>query len=103
MARISHLVAVGAVLLAGYARAEEPYTPKHEAGRCAMRGHCGRKGFFGKELPCVDNGLATTPDDDFVDEIVALCGPKWKDSDVCCDSAQVSLGHKPVITFRSFR
>lgn len=90
MARISHLIAAGALLLAGYAQATDPLTPKHEAGRCAMRGHCGKKGFFGKQLPCVDNGLATTPDDDkFTEELVAVCGAKWKDSKVCCDAGQV--------------
>lgn len=91
MARISYLLAAGAVLLAGYAQADDAYTPKHEAGRCAMRGHCGSKGFFGKQLPCVDNGLASTPDDKLTEELVALCGPKWKNSDVCCNAEQVSL------------
>ncbi|RYP52277.1 hypothetical protein DL768_002489 [Monosporascus sp. mg162] len=87
MARLSSLLT--AVLLAGHARADEPYTPKHEAGRCAMRGHCGKKGFFGKQLPCLDNGLATTPDDDFAQQIVAVCGEKWKGSKVCCDAEQI--------------
>lgn len=90
MARISYLLAAGAALLAGYARADDAYTPKHEAGRCAMRGHCGSKGFFGKQLPCVDNGLADTPDDKLTEELVAVCGPKWKDSNVCCNMEQVS-------------
>jgi hypothetical protein len=27
-----------------------------EDGRCVMRGSCGKKGFFGKQLPCPDNG-----------------------------------------------
>ncbi|RYP92877.1 hypothetical protein DL770_001048 [Monosporascus sp. CRB-9-2] len=82
-------VLTAAVLLAGHARADELYTPKHEAGRCAMRGHCGKKGFFGKQLPCLDNGLATTPDDDFAQQIVAVCGEKWKGSKVCCDAEQI--------------
>lgn len=71
-----------------------------------MRGHCGRKGFFGKELPCVDNGLATAPDDDFAEDIVALCGPKWKDSKVCCDAGQVSSRERltlPIPSSRRFR
>ncbi|KAI1493861.1 patched sphingolipid transporter [Biscogniauxia mediterranea] len=89
MARLCSLVAAGAVLLASLASADEYYTPKHEAGRCAMRGHCGKKGWFGKPLPCVDNGLATQPDDDLANELVALCGPKWKDSKVCCDAEQL--------------
>ncbi|KAI8635664.1 patched family-domain-containing protein [Xylariaceae sp. FL1651] len=89
MARISHLIGAGAVLLAAGTAADELYTPKHEAGRCALRGHCGKKGWFGKALPCVDNGLAEAPDDDFANEIEELCGPKWKDSKVCCNSEQL--------------
>ncbi|KAI5866209.1 multidrug efflux transporter AcrB transmembrane domain-containing protein [Durotheca rogersii] len=90
MAPLPRLVAaVAALLLAGGAVADELYTPKHEAGRCAMRGQCGKKSFFGKQLPCVDNGLATTPDPEFAKEIEAVCGPKWKDSKVCCSTEQL--------------
>ncbi|KAI0026170.1 patched family-domain-containing protein [Xylariomycetidae sp. FL0641] len=89
MARLSHLLAAGAALLAGRASAEDLHTPKHEAGRCALRGHCGKKGFFGKPIPCVDNGLASEPDDDFAKQIEDLCGPKWKDSKVCCNAEQL--------------
>lgn len=32
--------------------------PNKEAGRCAMRGSCGRMSMFGADLPCPDNGLA---------------------------------------------
>jgi Niemann-Pick C1 protein len=88
MARLFSLFAAGAVLLAATANAEL-LTPKHEAGRCAIRGHCGKKSFFGKELPCLDNGLATTPDDDFAKDLEEFCGPKWKDSKVCCSRDQV--------------
>jgi Niemann-Pick C1 protein len=88
MTRLSFLVAASTLLLASEASAEL-LTPKHEAGRCAIRGHCGKKSFFGKELPCLDNGLATTPDDDFAEELEALCGPKWKGSKVCCSPDQV--------------
>ncbi|KAJ8117765.1 hypothetical protein ONZ43_g4129 [Nemania bipapillata] len=90
MARISYLVGAAAALLATRSAADELFTPKHEAGRCALRGHCGKKGFFGKALPCVDNGLAETPDDDFAREIEELCGPKWKDTKVCCNSEQLN-------------
>ena len=34
---------------------------KHEAGRCAMRGHCGSVRRFGDVLPCPDNDLAASP------------------------------------------
>ncbi|KAI1380316.1 multidrug efflux transporter AcrB transmembrane domain-containing protein [Hypoxylon crocopeplum] len=89
MARIARLFA-GALLLASSVVADELYTPKHEAGRCSMRGHCGKKSFFGKQLPCVDNGLATTPDPEFAQELQAVCGPKWADSKVCCSPEQLS-------------
>ncbi|KAI1436206.1 patched family-domain-containing protein [Xylaria sp. CBS 124048] len=88
MARRSRLIGLAALLVTSCA-AGELFTPKHEAGRCALRGHCGKKGFFGKALPCVDNGLATTPDDDFAKEIQDLCGPKWADSKVCCNTEQL--------------
>ncbi|GAP88332.1 putative niemann-Pick C1 protein [Rosellinia necatrix] len=90
MARISYLIGAAATLLAASSAADELFTPKHEAGRCALRGHCGKKGFFGKALPCVDNGLAETPDDGLAKEIEELCGPKWKDSKVCCNSEQLT-------------
>lgn len=31
---------------------------KREAGRCSMYDTCGKKGMFGQDLPCADNGLA---------------------------------------------
>ena len=65
------------------------WTIKHEAGRCAIRGQCGKQSFFGGELPCPDNGLAKTPDTPLRDKLVGLCGDQWKDSDVCCDRDQV--------------
>lgn len=91
MAALLRAVAAGGLLLAGLgsAVAAEPFTAKHEAGRCAMRGHCGKKGFFGKELPCVDNGLAEDPDAELREELVALCGPKWSSGSVCCNMEQV--------------
>ncbi|KAI1846033.1 hypothetical protein JX266_007842 [Neoarthrinium moseri] len=91
MARLSSVIAAGAALLAATASAD-PLTPKHEAGRCAIRGHCGKKSFFGKELPCLDNDLAKSPaevDDDFAKDLEALCGAKWRDSKVCCDRDQL--------------
>ncbi|KAK1984160.1 patched sphingolipid transporter [Colletotrichum cereale] len=85
------LLGAGGLLLAGLSSgaAAEPFTPKHEAGRCAMRGHCGSKSFFGKQLPCPDNGLAQDPDEKLRQEIVDLCGEKWKSGPVCCDAEQV--------------
>lgn len=64
-------------------------TPVHEAGRCAIRGQCGSKGFFGKQLPCLDNGPAEEPTPELRDAIVQLCGAKWAEGDVCCTAEQV--------------
>ena len=67
------------------------WTEKHEAGRCAIRGHCGKRSFFGSELPCPDNGKAESPDGDTRKQLVEMCGSSWNDGDVCCDSGQVRL------------
>jgi Niemann-Pick C1 protein len=88
MSRAIYTFAAGAFALASVASAES-LTPLHEAGRCAIRGHCGKKSFFGKELPCVDNGLAAEPEDDVRKTLVELCGAKWETGPVCCDKNQV--------------
>ena len=80
-------------LLFSYSVSALDYTPVHEAGRCAFRGHCGKQSFFGKELPCLDNGLAENPEAELRRELVQLCGPKWNDGPVCCNLEQVSLFH----------
>lgn len=92
MARLSNVIAAGVTALLAATACADPLTPKHEAGRCAIRGHCGKKSFLGKELPCVDNGeakAASDVDDKFADDLAALCGPQWKDSKVCCDRDQL--------------
>ncbi|EEQ88332.1 patched sphingolipid transporter [Blastomyces dermatitidis ER-3] len=64
-------------------------TKIHEEGRCAIRGHCGKKSFFGGELPCPDNGLAKAPAAETRRKLVALCGDKWKTGNVCCEDTQI--------------
>lgn len=64
-------------------------TPIHEAGRCAIRGQCGKKSLFGGNLPCVDNGLAKDADASSRQKLVSLCGDKWSNTPVCCDEEQV--------------
>jgi Niemann-Pick C1 protein len=76
-------------VLAGPALAGPNLTAVHEKGRCAIRGQCGKQGFFGSELPCPDNGLAKTPDEDVRKKLVSICGDQWKDSDVCCEENQL--------------
>ena len=67
----------------------EAYTPKHEAGRCAIRGTCGKQSLFSPELPCPDNDLAKEPEDDVRKQLVGICGPKWNTGPICCESEQV--------------
>ncbi|KAJ5053903.1 uncharacterized protein L3040_000193 [Drepanopeziza brunnea f. sp. 'multigermtubi'] len=67
----------------------EPFTPKHEAGRCAIRGNCGGNSFFSPPLPCVDNSLATDPEDNVREQLVEMCGPKWETGPVCCEKGQL--------------
>ncbi|KAF1850178.1 multidrug efflux transporter AcrB transmembrane domain-containing protein [Cucurbitaria berberidis CBS 394.84] len=76
-------------ILAGSALAGPDLTSKHEKGRCAIRGHCGKQGFFGSDLPCPDNGLAKTPDDDIRKKLVDICGDQWSDTDICCVEEQL--------------
>ena len=89
MGRLWHPAATVAALLAATFASAELYTPKHEAGRCSIRGTCGKDSFFGPELPCPDNGLASEPEDDVRQQLVELCGPKWNTGPVCCEGDQV--------------
>jgi Niemann-Pick C1 protein len=82
-------LAIAASLLGLASVNGEAYTPKHEAGRCAIRGSCGGGGFFSPALPCLDNGLAKEPEDDVRKKLVDLCGSKWKTGPVCCEADQV--------------
>ena len=66
------------------------WTVKHEAGRCAIKGHCGKQSFFGGALPCPDNSLADEPDKKLREKVVNLCGSKWSEGKMCCNDEQVS-------------
>ena len=84
-------ITVFALYCLGVSASVGNWTEKHEAGRCAIRGQCGKKSFFGGELPCPDNGKARTPDKDTREKLIAICGNTWSESDVCCDDDQVKL------------
>ncbi|KAL9127586.1 MAG: hypothetical protein Q9217_003566 [Psora testacea] len=68
---------------------DEAWTTKHEAGRCAIRGQCGKKSFFGGELPCPDNGMAEEPAKDTREKLVNICGDDWSKGEICCDNDQI--------------
>lgn len=90
MTRINSLLVVASTTF-GFSAQAEPYTQKHEAGRCALRGTCGGGGFFSPSLPCVDNGLAKDPEDGVRQKLVNICGAKWSQGPVCCEESQVSI------------
>jgi hypothetical protein len=93
MGRMWYPAALTCLLAASLVSGEEAYTPRHEAGRCAIRGNCGKQSFFGSELPCSDNGLAKDPTEDVRKQLVGICGAKWNTGQVCCEAEQVCLCH----------
>ncbi|KAF9468969.1 patched family-domain-containing protein [Collybia nuda] len=59
-------------------------------GRCAMRGHCGKKGFFGKDLPCPYDGPPVVPESDKARSVlVNVCGSDFSEGPTCCTTDQV--------------
>lgn len=80
-----------AILIPAVLASDEAWTVKHEEGRCAIRGQCGKQSFFGGQLPCPDNGLAEQPKKDTRAKLVAICGEQWSTGPVCCDADQVSV------------
>ncbi|EMC99929.1 hypothetical protein BAUCODRAFT_62794 [Baudoinia panamericana UAMH 10762] len=83
---------VVAGVLAGCHAAGESHpnlTTIHEAGRCAIRGHCGSQSLFGSQLPCPDNDLAEEPSVELRQQIISVCGDAWTDTKVCCREEQV--------------
>ena len=85
---LTTLLAYGAALVPSVL-ADPATTPIHEPGRCAVRGHCGKTSFFGKQLPCPDNNKAQEPNSTLREKIIDLCGPKWSEGNVCCNEEQV--------------
>ena len=99
MLLLSFTSAAVALLLQISNAASDLPTPLHEAGRCALRGQCGHKGFSFFDLPCVDNGKAEAPSDDLRKDLVELCGPKWNETEkVCCDEEQLKALKKNLNT-----
>ena len=92
--RLFKLQALSSIALIAFSSAavlagDERWSMKHETGRCAIRDQCGKKSFFGGELPCPDNGLAREPSDDVRKKLVGICGDKWSEGAVCCEDNQV--------------
>ncbi|KAJ5914936.1 Patched [Penicillium tannophilum] len=86
---VAAIVGLGSLALQPSLVGAQGETKIHEAGRCAIRGQCGKTSFFGGNLPCPDNGLARLPDDSVRQKLVNLCGPKWQEGPVCCLDEQI--------------
>ncbi|KAF8448566.1 sterol-sensing domain of SREBP cleavage-activation-domain-containing protein [Terfezia claveryi] len=57
---------------------------------CALRGQCGKKSFFGSQLPCPDNGPAEEPSEKVRRKLVELCGDQFREGPVCCEEEQIN-------------
>ena len=86
---IASLLLVAWLLEVATCSSDGNWTVNHEVGRCALKGQCGKKSFFGGQLPCPDNAVAEDPDEDTRKKLVAICGDKWDTGAICCDGDQV--------------
>jgi len=60
-------------------------------GYCSLYDKCGKKSFFGQELPCPYNGEAYPATEEQVLELSALCGEEWKEeTKLCCSGTQIT-------------
>ena len=59
------------------------------AGRCAIRGQCGKESFFGSELPCPYDGPSSKPDKALRQLAIDVCGPAYADTELCCAQDQL--------------
>ncbi|KAG6833792.1 hypothetical protein H0H87_001224 [Tephrocybe sp. NHM501043] len=57
-----------------------------------MRDSCGKKGFFGKDLPCPYDGPPEEPEDDRARALlVQVCGSEFAEGPTCCTTSQVEV------------
>ncbi|CAG8596163.1 11314_t:CDS:2 [Funneliformis mosseae] len=61
----------------------------HQEGYCVMRGQCGSKSFFGKQLNCPYNKPAVEPDEALRSKLIQICGSQFRNVPTCCDSKQL--------------
>lgn len=61
----------------------------HEDGYCAMYDNCGKKLFFGSELPCANNTKAVAPDVESQQLLTEICGTDFAMEKVCCSKNQI--------------
>lgn len=61
----------------------------HQDGYCVMYGDCGKKSFFGKQLPCAKTREAVTPSENSIEILNKICGENFPSSRVCCSEDQI--------------
>lgn len=61
----------------------------HAPGYCAMYDNCGKKSFFGAELPCPANVKAVEPDLDTKQLLTSICGAEFPTDQICCSKDQL--------------
>ncbi|ODQ65807.1 patched sphingolipid transporter [Nadsonia fulvescens var. elongata DSM 6958] len=64
---------------------------KHQPGVCATYGTCGKKSFFGAELPCPATVPAKSLNENERNLLVNICGDNWSETDVCCTGDQLKI------------
>lgn len=57
---------------------------------CAIRGNCGKRSFFGSELPCPYDGEPQKLNNTDQIKLISICGTEWEDQSVCCSADQVA-------------
>lgn len=60
-----------------------------QPGYCAMYGNCGKKSFFGSQLPCPANIKAVKPPEESIDILTRVCGEDFPVERVCCSTEQL--------------
>lgn len=64
-----------------------------QGAKCAIYGNCGKKSFFGSELPCpVSSDFRPEPvSSDDINFLVSVCGEEWRNAtELCCTKEQVT-------------
>lgn len=84
---IMHMLLLWVALLVPALAASDDYIRK--PGYCAMYGNCGKKSFFGAQLPCPANIKAVKPSEESIDILTRVCGEDFPTERVCCSNEQL--------------
>lgn len=61
----------------------------HQPGRCSIYGNCGKKLFFGAQLPCPVDQEAVAPSPESAQLLQKICGADFPTDRVCCSYEQL--------------